>query len=154
MDIVRGAIAPYRRFGIEARIEFAPDPCLAYQSFMSRLDALKCYEATAKQRRYVLTHFLAPPLVENNIKFVAGYASGICKKRGVSYSNVTMLSSFGEPREYVSIVATSHEIGHLLGASHTSTPSIMHMDAGYLAKSRRLGLAPESRAQIRRCLRR
>lgn len=72
---------------------------------------------------------ITPPFDDSGLYWLAGYSEAICKKGGVAYSTAEMANNYGTPRFEHSRVAFMHELGHVVGAPHEDSNTIMHADA-------------------------
>lgn len=123
---------------------------LAYAGQLSQVMGL------ARPRRVV--HFV---FCRMNEGYFAGYARGICKyhtRRNSSFntsvSNGGMFSVNNEPRFMHSVYAIVHETGHLSGAWHVSSKTVMNPNALFYVNEMNGNLSwdPKSQYQIRQCL--
>lgn len=103
--------------------------------------------------------FIVPPFVDaGGVFYIGGASAGVCTYKG-NLNPVTMAAAEykngkGQARWRHSVVAVAHELGHAIGARHTETKSIMHpYILPFVDGIPRMTFAPESRAQIRTCLR-
>lgn len=94
---------------------------------------------------------LLPPVFVGTEAFGGGVAQGICRVTGTAYAIARKYNSFGVNRSLSSITAMSHELGHLLGASHIDTKTIMN-DAAMSIGELRLPWDIVSREQVNRCV--
>lgn len=104
-----------------------------------------------------MVHFIFPHSIEG---YIGGVARGTCTygtRQGYSLSNATIYNLRLENRMLHSITAAAHEIGHILGASHTPDDSFDIMNTNILPMVSQFGVpsfAPRSGNQIRKCLKR
>lgn len=93
-------------------------------------------------RRGRITIVIIPPYQDNNYPdryWLAGLANMTCgvntrrRSGGVAVSAAEVVNYLGLPRLQESLISMVHEIGHLLGASHTTSVSIMNSNAIALA---------------------
>lgn len=103
-------------------------------------------------KRKGLTYVMIPPFYDNGVPYIGGQAEGVCSPRGYAVGNAEMVNHLGLDRFYHSATIMAHEIGHLLGASHTSEQSIMNVGALSYIPVTSLSFSPSSGGKIRRCL--
>lgn len=72
---------------------------------------------------------VTPPIQDMGMFWLAGYSEAICKKGGRAYSTAEFRNERLDYRFDHSRVAFMHELGHLLGAPHEDSNTIMHADA-------------------------
>lgn len=74
---------------------------------------------------------ILPPVHDNRNKWTTGGSSGV----GMMYKpNATSLVSCWYGNKNMAITAIEHELGHILGAHHTSTEDVMNTNATGIAK--------------------
>lgn len=72
---------------------------------------------------------ITPPIQDMGMFWLAGYSEAICKKGGRAYSTAELHNERMERRFEHSQVAFMHELGHLVGAPHEDSNTIIHADA-------------------------
>lgn len=93
----------------------------SYNSINSSVTRFNYYYNWARKKRLnrnAHVHFIAPPMVDNGLRWIAGRAIGTCIKNGVSLSNATMVQVDGTSRVGTSTASQAHEMLHILGAKH------------------------------------
>lgn len=106
-------------------------------------------------RKNIIRHVITPPFFYLGKYYLAGVAPGICVPRwkyAMATSNAEMFSGLGEDRFYQSAVALTHEQGHILGAKHTITHTLMNYGALGFSDIKDLQFSEESKHQIHNCL--
>lgn len=104
-----------------------------------------------------ITFFLLPPAHEAsdlNVYYLTGAALAGCHPRGgYAYSTPMVTSRQGFDRYPHSVVATMHELLHLLGARHVLSPiSVMHPDALSYVGNASLPILRRTQRQVKFCL--
>lgn len=96
---------------------------------------------------------ITPPFEEGGLYWLAGYSEAICKKGGVAYSTAEVFNNYGAPRFEHSKVAFLHELGHLVGAPHEDSNTIMHADATARTESMtRIRYSNQTTERIKKCI--
>lgn len=98
-----------------------------------------------------LALFVLPPLRAGRQLFTAGYSSGICRPYGTSYVSITSHNQLGQDRYWHGVFSMLHELGHLLGASHVASRTIMNSGALAFVNGNNLGFEEVSKWEIRKC---
>ncbi len=101
------------------------------KSLSKRLRLLRLWDGWFKRRGVGadVNFAITPPFEDGGLYWLAGYAEGICDRGGVGYSTAETHNNYGAPRFEHSKVAFLHELGHLIGAPHEDSNTIMHGDA-------------------------
>lgn len=145
-DLQRAATLKAREAGLELHfkrlITIDMDPFLEWATLEDRKKHLFAWGGLLRASGFLkpkqITHVILPPIYQNGIYYLAGYARGTCvyNKRWQAYSmsNAELYNAIGEPRSTHSLVAFLHELSHTLGAHHDSGTTwqdhnIMHPDA-------------------------
>lgn len=95
-----------------------------YSYYLARLFSWADWGKKNKlQTKGVHVHYLLPPVVSGTANYGGGVAGGICTTRrrtyaAFSYSIMRLVNTNGEDRIENSLVATTHELLHALGANH------------------------------------
>lgn len=107
----------------------------------------------------IMTHYLLPPVILNNQRYMGGVAGGICtnelrnKKRRFSYSIMIDKNRAGQDRSEHSRTVAFHELAHNLGASHyDKVPNFMHSAAmNFLGTYQSYLLHPITKKDVKGC---
>lgn len=97
-------------------------------------------------RRMVL--FITPPAGG----YLLGAAQTACSIYGTAYAAAEIKNMEGKDRVVHSFTALAHEVGHLLGAEHDESPTLMNANALPLVRNEILPLSKVSLKQINGCL--
>lgn len=97
--------------------------CISESCRLKLLHAWRKWAAKRNNNRKILKIFVLPPIVDQGAYYVAGFAAGHCTYTlgdSVLYTTAQEYNAQGVPRFWHSAISLTHEIGHLLGASHTT----------------------------------
>ncbi len=116
-------------------------------------------EKNPRAKKGVITLIIVPPFRDDEFierYWLAGLANRACGvanrlNGGVAISAAQSFNYLGAPRLEESFVSMVHEMGHLLGASHTTSISMMHANAMAYANYG-LEFRPVSYNEIEFCL--
>lgn len=106
-------------------------------------------------RANIIRHVITPPFYDGKLFYIAGVAPGVCLARwkyAVSTSNAQRTNLAGQDRFWMSAIAMTHELGHVFGARHTKSHSIMNFGALSFVDTPALEFALESSRQIYQCI--
>ena len=106
-------------------------------------------------RKNIIRHVMTPPFYDIGLWFIGGVAPGICVvhwKYAVSTSNAQLFNIDGLDRWWHSAIAMTHELGHVFGAKHTKSDSLMNIGALHYEPVELLEFSPESANQIYKCI--
>lgn len=142
LDTFRGAAEQYQlQLGVTlvvASVEQMGDPAPNVTSLSDREKKFDILGALAKPG---ITYIYAGPLWKDGISYKTGISSGGCRD---GYS-----VGFHKPNHPQNVGLMMHEMGHLLGASHTGDDSVM---SGTLPAGTNTWFSGESVMQIGGCL--
>jgi hypothetical protein len=130
---------------------------LSYNNRKELLYFLEDWTAKHGQCQADICLFVVPPIISNDaadygVWYTAGVASSVCEHRGVAYAAVTEINDRGQSRVLYALVASIHEVYHLMGADHRDQPKWQPniMDIGVLG-SITFWMYEQSVKQIQRC---
>lgn len=125
------------------------------KSLSKRLRLLRLWDGWLERRALSaeVNFVITPPFEEGGKYWLAGYAEGVCKRKGVAYSTAERFNNDGAPRFEHSKVAFLHELGHLVGAPHEDSNTIMHADATARTDSMtKIRYSNQTSERIKKCL--
>lgn len=148
----------YAKAGFSLRMKrfyTIPDPCPQYNTLDTRYEKLVCLIklTTVKYPSNSHFHYIAPPMFENGVSYIAGYSGSVCGRRTVSLSNAI---EYNVPKHQyrldASALAIAHELGHVFGASDIGGETLMNTGAlGMFITGKNLEFSAYSIRQIRNC---
>jgi hypothetical protein len=120
------------------------------KNLSKRLRLLRLWDAWFDRRRVGadINFAITPPFEDGGKYWLAGFSESVCKRGADGYSTAEMVNDEGTPRFNHSLVAFMHEIGHIVGAPHEDSNTIMHADA--LARTDSMSKIRYSNQTIRR----
>lgn len=97
--------------------------CISELCRFKLLQAWRKWAAKRNNNRKILKLIVLPPIVDGGSWYLAGYAASHCSLLvgdSVAYAAAQEYNAQGVPRFWHSAVGLAHEIGHLLGAAHST----------------------------------
>lgn len=116
-----------------------------------RITILRAWEAWFERSKTDIRLAVLPPLRDQGQYWIAGYATGVCRRGGVAYSTAEPKNMQGYSRVIHSATAMRHELGHLLGARDRTGSGLMDTGVLYQIGSAIPALDARSQYEIVKC---